>query len=332
MSKALTKKLVYMSGNALEPAKEAPAASSFTKKMLHYPDSKEAAQIISEHAGLEFEQSEGKDTEKLKALQTDFDARFKAANDRQEALEDKCKNTNQYIKSNQSPNQDENSPSGFFQMSGYDLLSIALLFCAIPVTLFMGAANVYSNLMASGEEVFLKQPYLAVFIAMLMPAGSTAIKFISNFFDYQNSKKRYALSIYGLTAMALLTWSVFFSIEYTGVASGIDLNIDEHSTIYGSLLVWIQLLAEMLVSAALFLAAEDIYLKYSPNYYRESLDYINAKKALDDHQPAFEKLRDLRCQNIADIAVLSAKRQIHMNESMAGYMALRARFKQLNQF
>ena len=222
---------------------------------------------------------------------------------------------------------------GFLQMKTYDQISLTLLVPTLITTLIMGAANVYSNLMASGEPVFLEQPALAVFLSMLMPAGSTALKFISNFFDYQSTKKRYALFIYSLTAFALLAWSVLFAMNFTGVAGGIDWEtLGESDSGTGSFLVWIQLVAEILVAAALFLAAEEIYLKYVPNDYTENPDYTNAKKALDAHIISHEKLRDARGKNIADIAVLNAARKAFINERMADYMALRARFNNFNQF
>lgn len=216
-------------------------------------------------------------------------------------------------------------------MGAYDQISLVFLFFALPSSLVMGTANVYSNLLVSGEAVFIEQPYLAVFIAMLMPAGSTAIKFISNFFEYQSTKKRYALLIYSLTGIVLFIWSYLFSMSFTGVASDIDWeSLGEVQNQNDSFLDWMQLVAEILVSASLFLAAEEIYLKYSPNLFTESVEHINAKKALDAHTQTYEKLRDARNQNIADIAVLTAARGAFINKNIAEFMAMRARMSKFN--
>ena len=73
---------------------------------------------------------------------------------------------------------------------------------------------------------------------------------------------------------------MLFAMNFTGVSSGIDWDsIGESDGGTSAYLVWIQLVAEMLVAAALFLAAEDIYLKYAPNLYTENPDYNNARKA-----------------------------------------------------
>lgn len=78
----------------------------------------------------------------------------------------------------------------------------------------MGAANIYANLMAAGEPVFLEQPWLAVCLSALVPCGSTALKFISHFFDHAYTKKRYALGVYVLTILAIAGWSVTFSLNF----------------------------------------------------------------------------------------------------------------------
>ena len=262
MRKSTQSKLIASSGSEFAKTKDQVSSSSFISKMQYYPDPKEASQIIAEHAGLEFDQTpQGKELHEKKALQTDLDERFNVAKAKQATLEEKLKNTKQYIKSGKGDGENK----GFSDMVIYDQFSLCFLFLALPTCLFMGAANVYSNLLASGEAVFIDQPYLAVFISMLMPAGSTAIKFISNFFEYQTSKKRYALFIYSLTTLALLTWSFLFAMSFSGVASDIDWeSVGEATNQTDSFLVWIQLVAELLVSAALFLAAEDIYLGAVP--------------------------------------------------------------------
>ena len=56
------------------------------------------------------------------------------------------------------------------------------------------------------------------------------------------------------------------------------------------------------------------------------------EKHLDAHVIKHEKLRDTRGKNIADIAVLNAARKTFINERIADYMALRARFNNFNQF
>ena len=179
----------------------------------------------------------------------------------------------------------------------------------------MGAANVYANLMASGEPVFIEQPWLAVFLSGLVPAGATALKFISGFFDYARTKKRYALSIYVVTALVLLIWSVSFSLNFTGVTGGMDWDaFGQDDGGKGPFLVWIQIVAEILVAAALFLAAEDIYLKYAPDSYIENLDYLNSAKALKAHSAEHDALRDTRNANHARIAQLTAARQAFINE------------------
>lgn len=340
MKNATQAKLIAFSGKkAGGKVDQSPPKQDFIRKMLHYEDAKEASQIIGEQAGLEFDQGQGADAEHLKAKQQDLDESLKASKTKLDHSEKKLKNTPQTIKSGSACKTDTDAntgvqdAAGFWGMKTQDQISLSLLFPALATTLVMGSANVYVNLMATGEAVFLEQPFLAVFISMLMPTGSTSLKFIANFFEYHNSKKRYSLCIYSLTATALLTWTVLFAINYTGVAGGVNWEtLGESGSSHGSLLVWIQLLSEILVSAALFLAVDEIYLKYNPYLYTENPDYINAEKALKTHQLEHENLRESRGKNMAAIAVLNAARQAYINERIADFVALRARFNQISQF
>ena len=99
MRKSTASKIIAFTGKDMAKPDDLHATSSFIRNMLHYPDSKEAGQIIAEQAELEFDQAQGAEAEKLKYLQNDLDARFKISKATLETLEDKLKNTKQYVKS-----------------------------------------------------------------------------------------------------------------------------------------------------------------------------------------------------------------------------------------
>ncbi len=323
-------KLITVGGGELARDKDPAPPSDFLAKMLFYPDAQEAAQIVGEQAGLEFDQSEGGELALLELEQAELNDHYAASNARGEALEEKRKNTKQYIKYAAARGEDPESKTTFATWRRQDQISIIFLIIALITAMIMGSANVYSNLMASGEPIFIEKPALALFLSLLVPAGSAALKFISNFFDYDKTKRRYALGIYALTALSLLIWTVCFSLSFSGISGGIDFDSLGESDSSGTFLVWIQLVTEILVAGALFLAAEDIYNKYAPESYTTSLEYMNVENALKQYRVEHQELREQRAQNHARITELAAKRQAFMNERIADYLAKRSRMHSIN--
>jgi len=215
---------------------------------------------------------------------------------------------------------------------GKDKVIFVFVFAALVVAMVMGASNVYSNLIASGVTVFIEKPWLAVFLSMLVPTGSAAIKFIINFMEHERSRKRYALWVNVLTILSLLVWSILFALNFTGVSGGIDWESMGESHSSGAALVWIQLFAEMLIASSLFLVIEDIYMRYSPDFYPENPEYVANCKALESYEQTHEKLRDKRNKRHGRLVELNAERLVSINEKTADYINLRARFSAANNF
>lgn len=308
-----------------QPTAQTPLAPSthFMMAMLRYADQKEAKQIVSEQAALEYDRDHGGEIEKLRLETEEVDARFNVSKARLAALEEKINATKQYIKAVLPA--EEGKP--FFQkIRGVDKLALPLIVMFLLGTLIMGTSNVFVNLMAAGDPIFIEKPYLALFIALLVPAGSTALKFISGFFETFKAKKRFALTIYILSALSMLGWSVAFALNFNGVSGAIDFDaLGEGDGGKGALLVWLQLVAEILVAGALFLAAEEIILKYAPETYVENIEFLNAVNAHKTFEAQHTSLRDRRNDAHARLAELEAGRKAYVNERVAEYIRLRGR-------
>lgn len=324
-------KLIAMSEGDNLRAKSSAPSSSFTQKMLFYPDRQVAAQIVGEQAKLTFDQDEGAELVKLELERDEMNDRYKNSCALRDQLEEKLRNTKRYVKYYTLHTEKQDERVSFSGWRKQDQISIVVLLISLGVAMVMGAANVYANLMASGEPIFLEKPSLALFLSLLVPTGSAALKFISNFFDYDKTKKRYALGIYILTALTLLTWSVCFAMNFAGVSGGLDLDaLVEGDNGSGVLLVWTQLAAEILVAGALFLAAEDIWNKYQPELYTESLEYKNIESALKKHLTIHDDLREQRNKVHMRIHELTSKSQAGENESIAEFNAMKSRFNSMN--
>ncbi len=330
-----TEKLMAASGG--KTPQSAPASSSdFIKKMLFHPDPKQAAIMVQLYAQALFMQGEGAELEQLQTLKKETDEQLKTSSKTLTDLENAKLKTPRYIKVREltkSPSDNVSTKSnGFWGWELSDQLTGGFLFISLCIVMVMSGANIYSNLMASGEVVFIEQPWLAICIAALAPCASASFKMMSSFFEYQSTKKKYALCVHALTLLITLAWTVSFALNFTGVGGGLDLDamLDGDGG-KGAALVWLQLVCEILVAASLFLALGEIAIKYSPFILTENPDHSNISKSLKSHKDDHDKLCEKSAELGKDIARLEAGKEIFINDHIAELNATVSRFNSINQ-
>ena len=309
--------------------KKPPATSSppeFARRLVHHPDRETASAMIAQQATHEADQNFGAELAKLRLDIEDIDAAYQLSLKLLNALESKLANTVRYIKSGtlQSGSKKDASDIRWKDWRRKDQILLCLLLTCLVIAAGLGMGNVYANLVASGNAVFIEKPWIALMISALMPIASVSIKFVTNFMAYDRSRKRYALSIYTATGLAFVFWGTMFGLNNTGVASTIDWDSFGETVDWGFAFVWSQLLVEMLAASALFLAAEDIYMRYSPDIYIENLEYIEVDKGLKEHLVAHEALREKRGGLHGRLVELEAQREAFINERIVEYISLRA--------
>jgi len=314
---------VKKTGNARK--KSNPAPEDFTHAMLYHPDMNIAVDLISEQTGLKLDHQSNGEIHLIKFEQDEINKSYKTSSAIIDTFEKKKRNTKEYIKS-----IDTEKEIPFNQWKRKDQIILLFLIPMIFVAMAMGAANIYANLLASGVSTFLEKPWLAIALSALVPLSSISIKFVSNFIEVDRNRRRYSLSIFTLTFGTLMAWTVLFAMSFNGVSGGIDWENIGGTSETGSLLVWSQLLLEILMASALALAAEDIYMKYSPDAWAKNMEYVAIEKALKAHLQDHKKLRELRNNRHARLIKLEALRQATINEKTAQYMSLRARFAAKN--
>lgn len=298
-------------------------ASQFSRRLIHHPDREVASALIVEQANFEAEQEFGAELTTLKLDTEDCDAGYKYSWETLYGLQEKKKLTSQYIKSGFVMSGSDKAVIQWRDWRLKDRILLCVLIVFLVISCAMGMGNVYANLIAS-NPVFIESPWLAVMISSLLPIASVSIKFVTNFMAFDRSRKRYALFIYIATGIAFLCWSVLFGLNNTGVASAVNWNSFGETTDLGSAFVWAQLMVEVLAASALFLAAEDIYMRYSPDVYLENPEYVEIEKALKDHLVAHEILREKRGKFHGRLVELTAKKQAFINEKIVEYISLRA--------
>lgn len=312
-------------GLSVQQANLAPP--DFIRKLLNHPDPREAAKMVAEHATNEFDARHGAEIERLKLKQAELDERYKSTGERIEQIEHAMKNTPRYKKAG----GDKGSRTPWREWHSRDRLLIVAILIFLSLASFMSGANVYAVLMSSGNVVFLDDPWLAVCLAALAPTASMSVKFITNRLHFDSTRRRFALCAYVLTALVIAAWTVLFADNFSGISGEIDWNAllesDQAST--EKYFLWTQLGAEMLVAASLFLAAEDIWLKYQPDNFLDNPEFLALKRAHDALAPEHQRVGIDRAEFHGQLAEITAKREAFINEQVAEYINLRSRSNNL---
>lgn len=308
-----------------------PNIEDFINAVMTIPDQTQAAGLVEEQAGLIFDMATAGE---LGQIENDIDDAQEPFNQSKLAIAEQQKQltvTTPTIKAaaylnTTRPTQDSAARMSLGQIK--DILVGAtgiLLGCAV---VGMGASNVYAIIMASGTPAFLDNPKLAIMLSGLLPIGSVALKFFSNYLPSDRAKKRYTMTMYGLSAISLIAWVVLFGMTFQSAGSGIDwdsFGAASNSGMKGEFFTVVQLLAELFVGATLFIVAGDIFSMYSPTTLLANPAYEERKQNLESMRTAHNKIADNFKQKQARFEVLRAARKAYINTQLAAYMRLSAR-------
>ncbi len=300
-----------------------PKSDDFIGNLIHHPDIGEGMAIAGDYAGVVFETQHGEEIARLEQEIIELNVRYGVSSDTLASLEKKKHGTPSSKKSAPERSGTDKIQVKLSDWRGRDLIgaSLALLMCFAAMGL--GWSNVYANLL-SGNPTFIERPWLAASLAMILPIGSTGLKFVTNFITVDDWRRRYCLFIYLLLITLLIAWGVLFGLTYDGVAGGFDWSALGETNVSAKALVYIQLLCEMVGATALYLAFEEISARYSPDSWIHNSEYYVINCEYEAHLKAHEKLRDHRGAVHGRLATLRALREQKINEAVAHYLALRA--------
>lgn len=279
------------------------------RALMHAADDAAANEAIKTQAENTWTSQNGAELIAAETEAADVNEQMTQSCETRKDLNKRLRCTRRRIPAGASNQEDGSSALEPAKYSTWDLITTWVLGISAVACLLAGASNVFSNLMASGNDVFIENPWLAIALSSLLPIGSLSIKQISSFFDFDRTKKRYTFVIYGLLIIVVIIWSVLFALEFPGISTSIDVGDLLVSSKRGSSLVWAQLATEMLAGSALFLAMERIAIKYKPNYLIENPEYREAVRAVASHAAQHEKLRARAAHLEGEIARLKADRQ-----------------------
>lgn len=327
---------VHGDGSVTPPSKRGrrkvnkqPDALTFIKKLLYHPDGDKAAKWLTEHATLLWDKLRGSELAEVSEALGKTSHELDTAQRTLDKLEEHKAGTPRFIKTSKVSTGEDRAVVPFKDWHRRDQILIWMLVAFIVACMGMGWSNVYSNLMASGEPVIIENTWLAAALAALAPLASVSVKWMTHFFQYDKSRRRYAIAVFTATLGVLAVWSVLFVRSFPGIASPVLLDMDGGFDT-SALLTWSQLALEVLVAACLWLAAEDIWIKYAPGWYVENIEHIELAKAIDQLKPTLDELHQRHSTLMGRKTELEADRQAYVNDTVASFYAEKARAAQFN--
>ena len=255
------------------------------RKLLQRSDPGQAEKIASEYASASHDSEHGGAINVLENQKKRLEERLKKSETKYYAVLDKRDSTPPTV----PYSGDGKKAVAYAQWSGFDRYAFPIILGLGILLALVGGVNVFVNLKAS-SPVIAQNSWMGLLIACLLPAGSTALKFMAHSFDNYRARKRCEFTIYLLTTLLLLVWTILFAMNFTGVGSGIDWDNLGESSDKSALLVWCQLVAEMTVAGCLFIAASSTWAKYSTETYRDNIQYIHLCEELDAHGEEYQAL------------------------------------------
>jgi len=309
------------------------AWTNYKTAVINLHDLKEALESITSYITAVWRRENSKEYQTNELKRDDLAEEYDASIKEKKRLVTKLAKTDRRISSAQVHSDKTDDGKLKWNIKDVCLVSVTLFGAVLAVGL--GAANVYANLMGAELPIFIQAPWLAITLSMLLPVGSLAIKFISTFFRYEESRRLFALVLYLLTTVLVLVWSYLFAQSFASVTGGgidIEALLSGSSGSHGTMLVWVQLLVELLAGSCLFVAAESISIKYHPRYYCDNPEYMDTQRTLDNHEPKHIALRDELAQLNGALTAMDADLDALINEHIADFLAYRERVVAANTF
>ncbi len=298
----------------------------FLRSYLTYQDYQKALKIVEEQARLVWEKHCIAELMRLKLDIKAIENTFLKSSKIMASLMDKRASTKPYLQIAQLYGDGKDKTIPFAKWRSKDKVVVVVSLTSALVVLFMGAANVYANIMGSGNPAFIERPFLGWLIALLLPSGAIAMKFVTDIFGSDKAKARYVKTLNILAVVAMLTWTVLFAQTFDGQSAGIDLDEMLQANPASSALTWIQLVTELLVGFVLCQTASDTHAKYAQNSYIRNPERTENEAVLEEHSNSHETLRDDLNSRTGRKAEMDAGCQIFVNEMVALFLNMRGRF------
>ena len=300
------------------------STSAYIKSLLNHPNAEKALGNISEQAGLNFDSRNKVEIEILELQVKDLELQYQQSFVDLKKFQIKKTKFRPYIRSKTDKSKVIKTP--FNSWSTGDQCSFLIFTCATVVMFATGFANVFSNIMSTGNPVFLERPHLALLLSFLFPAGAFSLKSFRDTLEEDFSRLRYTRFIYIATFSSIAFWIFQFSLHFPGIASDFDLDNLDVPGESNSIMVLAQLIAEFFVSVTLHFTAADIPYDYSRPVRIPNPQHIEIVDILKNHRHEHEQLTKELGEKRGRLKELNAMRQAFIKDLVGKFTNQRIRF------
>ncbi len=307
------------SGSKLNKKPESPL-KSFIQLLAHHPDLQESANLVEDYSIQDWQSRDDHDYYKEKLKKDALKGQYDRSTETLTRLQTERDQSDSFVEQD-----DPKSRKPFWEWDPIDMVSITLTNIFMSLSMFMGAANVYAILMATGEDVFLDNPVLAACIAAIMPSASFALKCYASLIEIDRTRKRLINYLLASLAVVITLWIGLFAYTFEGVSS---FSFDPVET--GGWTTGLQLLGEFLISTSLGVYATKIAARYQTPHIATSVRHQARSQAVMDFLPEHEALEARYAEACARVERLEADRAKHVSEQLALFYDLHRRHQMLD--
>ncbi len=306
---------------------------AFHRTVLTLPTEQEAAKLVEEHAGQNFDRAYAAEREALTLESEEFDAQAKHAAERLRESERQERSTDSYATVPEVRKTGASTKVSFDQWDLKDRLVFVLCLMGLVFLLPAASFNVFSAVMAQGIPVFLDHQWLAVGVSFLLPSGSLAIHSLGDLLHNDRARHRYMLGMLSVTAMVLVAWVMLFSLSFPFGAGAVDFEtLGQQSTASSTsgAFTFSQLFGELMATASLFLVLGHVLRRYTSDTTIQKPDMTRIMQENRMYRALCETAQKRSKGPRGRMAQIAAMRPCYITEQVALFLALRRRFDESN--
>lgn len=297
---------------------------NFTRQLRNHAEGQKA---VETHAENKWDAEQGDKLARAKKKEEQAKDDLEECERRLRRAQKKLEGTDRYLSKSKTSEsgevRDEDVP--FSEWSDFDKGTIILSLVACGVLLALGSTNVATVILASGIPIFLDQPILAWLLAGLVPAAAIALKSGSNLLQLDQSKRNFSIAVFVLACIAAVVWVILFSLSFEGATP--DINLDDLFADEASghdltaLRNTVQILAEVLIGAALFLVVDKIIASHRYDYRKANEAHPEAERDVHHWEARLSAAREVFNDAHGQVSRLTAARAAYVSEAVADWQS-----------
>jgi len=223
-----------------------------------------------------------------------------------------------------------NDSTSFKGMPLNDRITIILCYLFGLGLCVVSGSTVYANLQASGNAIFLEQPWISVAMSMLAPAGTIGMKYAAHLLPFGRPRRLYRGVMIFTGLLSFFAWIIAFVLIFNGLSENLDWDDAGENVINIAWYTALQLFAEISIGGALFMTADHVLLKYSGMIYIHNLEYKELLRIKKNHEKVHQALHEKRKAAHQINAALKAQKQLRINQDVAEFVGIKARLSDIH--